>query len=161
MTQAFLGLGSNVGERRSFCRRAVEELEAADRIHVVRCSSLYETSPVGGPPQRSFVNMVCEIATELDPRVLLERCKAIERRLGREPTEMRWGPRVIDIDVLTFGDEKINEPGLEIPHPRMSERRFVLIPLLEIASEAADPWGQRYSEWLDDAGGDVVRLEAF
>jgi 2-amino-4-hydroxy-6-hydroxymethyldihydropteridine diphosphokinase len=161
MTQAFLGLGSNVGERRSFCRRAVAELEATEDIHVARCSSLYETSPVGGPPQRSFVNMVCEIATDLDSRVLLERCKAIEQRLGREPTEMRWGPRVVDIDVLTFGDEKINEPGLEIPHPRMTERRFVLIPLLEIEPGAADPWGQPYSDWLDDATGEVVRLEAF
>jgi 2-amino-4-hydroxy-6-hydroxymethyldihydropteridine diphosphokinase len=161
MTQAFLGLGSNVGERRSFCRRAVAELEATEGIQVVSCSSLYETAPVGGPPQRSFVNLVCEVVTELDPRVLLERCKAIEHRLGREPTEMRWGPRVVDIDILTFGDEKINEPDLEIPHPRLSERRFVLIPLLEIAPDAADPWGQRYSDWLEDADGEVVRLEAF
>jgi 2-amino-4-hydroxy-6-hydroxymethyldihydropteridine diphosphokinase len=161
MTHAFLGLGSNVGERRTFCRRAVSELDAAEDVEVVSCSSLYETSPAGGPPQRSFVNMVCKIGTELDPRVLLERCKAIEHRLGREPTEMRWGPRVIDIDILTFGEEKLNEPGLEVPHPRMTERRFVLIPLLEIEPDAADPWGQRYSEWSDDAEGDVVRLEAF
>jgi 2-amino-4-hydroxy-6-hydroxymethyldihydropteridine diphosphokinase len=161
MTQAFLGLGSNVGERRSFCRRAVAALDATEDIRVGRCSSLYETSPVGGPPQRSFVNMVCAIATDLDSRVLLERCQAIEHRLGREPTELRWGPRVIDIDILTFGDEKINEPGLEIPHPRMVERRFVLIPLLEIEPGAADPWGQPYSDWLDDAGGEVAWLEAF
>jgi 2-amino-4-hydroxy-6-hydroxymethyldihydropteridine diphosphokinase len=161
MTHAFLGLGSNVGERRTFCRRAVSELDATGGVGVVSCSSLYETSPVGGPPQRSFVNMVCKIDTDLDPHVLLERCKAIEHRLGREPTEMRWGPRVIDIDILTFGDEKLNEPGLEVPHPRLTERRFVLIPLLEIEPDAADPWGQRYSDWLDDTEGDVVRLEAF
>jgi 2-amino-4-hydroxy-6-hydroxymethyldihydropteridine diphosphokinase len=159
MTQAYLGIGSNVGERRSFCRRAVAQLDAAQGLDVVATSSLYETSPVGGPPQRSFVNLVCKIETSLDAQELLEMCNNIERRLGREPSEMRWGPRVIDIDILTFGDEKLNEPGLEIPHPRMTMRRFVLVPLLEIDPEASDPWGTRYADWLDEAEGEVVRLE--
>jgi 2-amino-4-hydroxy-6-hydroxymethyldihydropteridine diphosphokinase len=124
-------------------------------------SSLYETSPVGGPPQRSFVNLVARLSTSLEPQVLLDVCKAIERRLGREPSDIRWGPRVVDIDILTYGDEKVVEPGLEIPHPRMTQRRFVLIPLLEIEPEASDPWGARYADWLDEAEGDVRSLERF
>jgi 2-amino-4-hydroxy-6-hydroxymethyldihydropteridine diphosphokinase len=161
MTQAYLGIGSNVGERRSFCRRAVAQLDASRGLDVVATSRLYETSPVGGPPQRSFVNLVCKVETGLDAQELLETCKSIERRLGREPSEMRWGPRVIDIDILTFGDEKLNEPGLEIPHPRMTMRRFVLVPLLEIDPDVSDPWGTRYADWLDEAEGDVVLLEPF
>ncbi len=135
MTVSYIGIGSNVGERRSFCRRAVDELRAAEGIEVDAVSSLYETTPVGGPPQRSFVNCVARIDTELEPRRLLETCKEIERKLGREPSDIRWGPRVVDLDVLTFGDEKVSEPGLEIPHPRMSERGFVLVPLRDLAPD--------------------------
>src|SRR5919108_5850250 len=126
MTQAYLGIGSNVGERRSFCRRAVAQLDAAQGLDVVDVSSLYETSPVGGPPQRSFVNLVVRVETNLSARRLLETCKAIEDRLGREPSA-RWGPRVIDLDILLYGSEKIGEPDLEVPHPRMAERAFVLV----------------------------------
>jgi 2-amino-4-hydroxy-6-hydroxymethyldihydropteridine diphosphokinase len=160
MTIAYIGIGSNVGERRSFCRRAVRALAETPGIDVDATSRLYETAPVGGPPQRSFVNCVARITTELDPARLLEACKAIERRLGREPSEIRWGPRVIDLDILTVGDEKVSEPGLEIPHPRMNERRFVLVPLLEIDPGASDPWGKRYADWLEEAEGEVVPLEA-
>ena len=161
MTVAYLGIGSNVGERRLFCRRAVAQLDAAEGIRVEATSGLYETSPIGGPPQRSFVNLVARAATQLEPQRLLDVCKAIERRLGREPSDIRWGPRVIDIDVLTYGEEKIVEPGLEIPHPRMTQRRFVLEPLLEIEPEATDPWGARYADWLDEAEGEVRLLEPF
>jgi 2-amino-4-hydroxy-6-hydroxymethyldihydropteridine diphosphokinase len=161
MTQSYLGIGSNVGERPSFCRRAVAELAVVEGIEVLAVSSLYETSPVGGPPQRSFVNLVCSIDTTLEPRALLEVCQSVERRAGREPTEMRWGPRVLDIDILTYGEEKLNEPGLEIPHPRMTMRRFVLVPLLELDPGASDPWGTRYVEWLDEAEGEIVRMESF
>jgi 2-amino-4-hydroxy-6-hydroxymethyldihydropteridine diphosphokinase len=161
MTDAYLGIGSNVGERRSFCRRAVKELAALDGVRILATSSLYETSPLGGPPQRSFVNMVVKVDTELEPRALLESCKSIETRLGRERSEMRWGPRVIDIDILSYGEEKLNEPGLEIPHPRMSYRRFVLVPLLEIDPEASDPWGVGYAQWLDESEGEVIPLEPF
>ena len=161
MTEAFVGIGSNVGDRKSFCRRAVEALGAVDEIAVTPVSSLYETSPLGGPPQRSFVNCVAWITTDLDAHALLAACKEIERRLGREPSEMRWGPRVVDLDILTFGDTKLNEPDLEIPHPRMAERRFVLVPLLEIAPDASDPWGRRYADWLDEAEGEIALLESF
>jgi 2-amino-4-hydroxy-6-hydroxymethyldihydropteridine diphosphokinase len=161
MTRAHIGVGSNVGDRAEFCRRAVRALAATPGISVGEVSSLYETSPVGGPPQRSFVNLVAEIDTEGTARELLEVCKEIERRLGREPGDMRWGPRVADLDILTFGDDKVNEPDLEIPHPRITTRRFVLVPLLEVDPGAADPWGARYADFLDEAEGQVKRLEAF
>jgi 2-amino-4-hydroxy-6-hydroxymethyldihydropteridine diphosphokinase len=161
MSSAYIGIGSNVGDRTSFCRRAVEALDKTSGISVEKVSSLYETTPVGGPPQRSFVNLVARISTDLNPRELLEACKTIEERLGREPSEMRWGPRVIDLDVLLYDDEKVNEPGLEIPHPRIAQRRFVMIPLLEIDPEASDPWGVRYADWVDDEEGEVRLLEQF
>jgi 2-amino-4-hydroxy-6-hydroxymethyldihydropteridine diphosphokinase len=161
MTRAHIGIGSNVGDRAAFCRRAVEALRGAEGISVGAVSSLYETAPVGGPPQRSFVNLVAQIEADRSARELLEICQGIERRLGREPAEIRWGPRVADLDILTYGDEKVNEPDLEIPHPRIATRRFVLIPLVEVDPGAADPWGGRYADFLDEAEGDVQRLEAF
>lgn len=159
MTAAFIGVGSNVGDRKRFCRRALDALAEHPAIRVDLVSSLYETTPLGGPPQRSFVNLVAAIATTLSARELLEVCKQIEHRLGREPSDVRWGPRVVDLDVLLYGEEKLSEPDLEIPHPRMTERRFVLVPLLEIAPDAADPWGSRYADFVDEAEGGVERLE--
>ena len=161
MTIAHIGIGSNVGNRTDFCRRAVAELGSDDQISVDAVSSLYETAPVGGPPQRSFVNLVAQTNVSIEARPLLEICKSIEQRLGREPSDVRWGPRVVDLDVLTFGEEKIVEPDLEIPHPRMTQRRFVLVPLLEVDPGASDPWGRRYADWIDEAEGDVELLEAF
>ena len=161
MTTAYVGIGSNVGERLEFCRDAVAALDDTEGIRVTATSSLYETTPVGGPPQRSFINLVARLETTLGPRDLLATCQSIERVLGREPSEIRWGPRVVDLDVLLLGDEKVNEGDLEIPHPRMTQRRFVLVPLLEIDPDAADPWGSRYDDWVDEAEGDVRLLEAF
>jgi 2-amino-4-hydroxy-6-hydroxymethyldihydropteridine diphosphokinase len=161
MTIAFIGVGSNVGDRASFCRRAVDALRADEGISVETVSSLYETSPVGGPPQRSFVNLVAKIDTTRSPRELLAVCKEIERRLGRQAGEIRWGPRVADLDILLFGEEKVSEPDLEIPHPRIGQRRFVLVPLLEIDPSVADPWGDRYSDLLEEIEGDVERLDSF
>ena len=161
MTTAYIGIGSNVGERSSFCRRAVSALDDTPEIRVTAASGLYETEPVGGPPQRSFINLVARIETSLGPRTLLGVCKEIERTLGREPSDIRWGPRVIDLDVLTFGDEKINDEDLEIPHPRMLQRKFVLVPLLEIEPDASDPWGVRYSDWIEEAQGQVRLVEPF
>jgi 2-amino-4-hydroxy-6-hydroxymethyldihydropteridine diphosphokinase len=161
MTTAYIGIGSNVGERSSFCRRAVSDLDDTPEIRVTASSSLYETEPVGGPPQRSFINLVARIETSLGPRTLLGVCKEIERALGREPSDIRWGPRVVDLDVLTFGDEKINDEDLEIPHSRMLRRKFVLVPLVEIEPEAADPWGVHYSDWIEEAEGEVRLVEPF
>jgi 2-amino-4-hydroxy-6-hydroxymethyldihydropteridine diphosphokinase len=161
MIESFIGIGSNVGDRAQFCRTAVEGLNAAEGVEVTATSSLYETSPIGGPPQRSFINLVVRIRTSLDHRQLLALTQSIEARLGRETSEIRWGPRVVDLDILSFDDEKISEPDLEIPHPRLTQRRFALIPLLEIDPEAADPWGTPYSEALDEAEGEVELLEPF
>lgn len=158
---AYVGIGSNVGDRVAFCRAAVDALVDHPDVELDAASSLYETSPVGGPPQRSFVNMVVRIRTTLDARGLLDAVKRIERQLGREPNEMRWGPRVADLDILTFDDEKIVEPDLEIPHPRLTQRRFVLVPLLEIDPAAADPWGSPYADALDVAEGEVELLERY
>lgn len=159
MTRAYIGIGSNVGDRAGFCRKAVEALRAAPSIEVTAVSSLYETAPVGGPPQRSFVNVVVGVETPLEPRQLLDACQGIEHRLGREPSDIRWGPRVADLDILLYGAEKVSEPDLEIPHPRLKERRFVLVPLLEIDPDAVDPWETRLSDFLDEAEGEIELLE--
>lgn len=161
MTLGYIGFGSNVGDRILFVRRAVEELGESQGVRVTKVSSLYETSPVGGPPQRSFVNAVAQIETSLGPRALLELCKEIERKLGRDASDIRWGPRIIDLDVLVYGDEKVAEPDLEIPHPRLKERRFVLVPLLEIDPDATDPWDARYADSLDEAEGEATLLETW
>jgi 2-amino-4-hydroxy-6-hydroxymethyldihydropteridine diphosphokinase len=161
MIESFVGIGSNVGDRAQFVRNAVEQLNAAEGVEITATSSLYETSPIGGPPQRSYINMVIRLRTSLDHRQLLELCQSVEQRLGREASDIRWGPRVVDLDILAFDNTKISEPDLEIPHPRMTGRRFVLIPLLEIDPEVADPWGGRYADALDEAEGDVELLEAF
>ena len=155
MTTGWIGIGSNVGDRVQFARRAVEELRSTEGVEVTGVSSLYETSPIGGPPQRSYVNLAVRIETDLEARPLLELLQSIEQRLGRDESAIRWGPRVIDLDLLLLGDEKVSEPDLEVPHPRLSQRNFVLVPLLEIDPDLADPWGSRYSDALDEAEGDV------
>ena len=136
MTRAYLGLGSNLGDRRALLRQAIEALDWGD-VSVVERSRVYETTPVGGPDgQPDFLNQVIGVETSLDAHALWERCSAVEASLGRSRDhEARWGPRAIDIDVLTFGDLVVAEPDLEIPHPRMAERAFVLVPLAEIAPD--------------------------
>ena len=137
----YLGLGSNLGDRLSNLTGAVEKLERRG-VRLLRSSRVYETDPVGGPEQPDYLNAVIEVATELEPRELLEACLDVERALGRERGE-RWGPRTIDIDLLTFGNREIREAELEVPHPRMHERAFVLIPLLELDADPALPGGRR------------------
>jgi 2-amino-4-hydroxy-6-hydroxymethyldihydropteridine diphosphokinase len=157
----YIGMGSNVGDRTGFCRRAVTALEEAPGVKLETVSNFYETSPVGGPPQRSFINLVVRAFTDLEPRELLEVCKEVERRLGRGPNDARWGPRVMDLDILLYGEEKISEPGLKIPHPRIRERRFVLVPLLEIDPDLTDPWGNPYATSMRKAEGEVRLLDSF
>jgi 2-amino-4-hydroxy-6-hydroxymethyldihydropteridine diphosphokinase len=142
MQAAYLALGSNEGDRLSTLQRAVDLLDAAAGIAVRRSSRIYETEPVGGPPQPDFLNAVVEARTSLDARELLEVCHRVERSLGRERT-VRWGPRTIDIDILTYGRERIDEPDLVVPHPRMHERGFVLAPLLELDADPPLPAGVR------------------
>lgn len=127
MTVAYVGLGSNLGERESLIR------SAAELIGVRRLSTIIETEPWGYESQPRFLNAVAEVETELDARGLLDRLLDVERRLGRERTGPQWGPRTIDLDLLLFGDEEIDEPGLIVPHPHLEKRRFVLEPLAELA----------------------------
>jgi 2-amino-4-hydroxy-6-hydroxymethyldihydropteridine diphosphokinase len=132
----YLGLGSNEGDRLASLKsaRALLEMEAS----IVRASSVYETEPVGFEQQRPFLNMVCCVRTSLAPGALLAAARRIERRLGRIAT-FRNGPRVIDIDVLLYGQRHLRSAELEIPHPRLHERAFVLVPLAEIAPEVRHP----------------------
>jgi len=133
MTRSFVGLGANLEDPRGQIQRAVELLAAEDGIELVAVSSLRETDPVGYEDQPRFLNGAAELCTSLSARELLERLLAVERRLGRVRGEgPRFGPRTIDLDLLLYGDELIDEPGLQIPHPRLHERRFALEPLAEL-----------------------------
>lgn len=139
----YLGLGSNVGDRLASLSRAVEALGERG-VRVLRSSRVYETAPVGGRPQPDYLNAVVEVETDLEPRDLLRACLEVETELGRVRGE-RWGPRTIDIDLLACGEREISEPDLTIPHPRMHERAFVLVPLLELDADPPLPGGRRIS----------------
>jgi len=133
MTRAFVGLGSNLGDPRAQIGLAVELLGGEEGVEVVAVSTLRETDPVGYEDQPRFLNGAAELRTSLSARELLERLLAIERELGRVRGEgPRFGPRTIDLDLLLFGDEVVAEPGLDVPHPRLHERRFALEPLAEL-----------------------------
>lgn len=152
MTRAYVGLGANVGNRRENLDRAVELLAAEQGVRVLALSSVRETDPVGYEGQPRFLNAVCAIETELGPRELLERLLAIERALGRERTGPRFGPRTIDLDLLLYGNETIDEPGLTVPHPRLAERLFVLEPLHELAPDLRLPDGRAVRDLLRGLG---------
>ncbi len=132
MNTAYLGLGSNLGDRRQYLAEAVRRLHAGPGLQVMAVSAVYESSPVGMAAQPDFLNLVVQVATSHPPHELLDQCLCIEAALGRERRE-RWGPRTIDIDVLLYGDVSIADENLTVPHPRMAERSFVLTPLAEIA----------------------------
>ena len=129
--KAFIGLGSNLGDREANIRQALQQLEQLPETTIVRGSSLYDTEPVGVPDQPNFLNGVVQIETHLAPRQLLWNLMLIERRLGRVRTQP-WGPRVIDLDLLLYGDEVVDEDDLQVPHPLMTQRSFVMVPLVEI-----------------------------
>ncbi|MBP2242612.1 2-amino-4-hydroxy-6-hydroxymethyldihydropteridine diphosphokinase [Cytobacillus eiseniae] len=128
---AYIALGSNIGERYEYLQQAIEELHALLEVDVVNTSSIYETDPVGYEDQGPFLNMVILVRTELKPIELLDKCLEIEKTLGRK-RDIRWGPRTIDLDILMYNQENIKTEKLFVPHPRMHERAFVLIPLLEV-----------------------------
>ena len=140
-----MGLGSNLGDRLANLQRAVELLAARPGLRVERSSRVYETEPVGGPPQPEYLNAVVEVQSTLSPHDLLAACMDVEQRMGRVRAE-RWGPRIIDIDVLTYDEEEVDEPDLVVPHPRMHERAFVLVPLLELDPDPLIPGRGRISE---------------
>ena len=145
--RAFLGLGTNLGDREGYLRDAVSTLRAAG--DVVAVSGLYETEPVGGPPQGLYLNLVVELDTEDSPEALLERCHALEDAAARVRLE-RFGPRTLDVDVLFVQGEERSSDELTVPHPRMFERRFVLSPLRELAPDLV-------TEAEELAGGGDVR----
>jgi 2-amino-4-hydroxy-6-hydroxymethyldihydropteridine diphosphokinase len=149
VVRAYVGLGANLGDREAAIRRAVELLGAEPDTEVVAVSRLRETEPVGGVEQPRFLNGAAALETELRPRKLLERLLAVERELGRDRArERRWGPRTLDLDLLLYGDEVIDEPGLTVPHPRLAERRFVLEPLDELDAQLTLPDGRRVADLL-------------
>ena len=134
MTRAYVGLGANLGSREETLRRALELLGDADGVEVVAVSELRETDPVGVVDQPLFLNGAVEVDTTRTPRELLDLLLEIERSLGRVREE-RWGPRTVDLDLLVYGDEDVDEPGLRVPHPHLHERRFVLEPLADLDPE--------------------------
>ena len=133
---AYLGLGSNLGDREDNLRGAVSLLR--QRVSLIVLSAVYETEPWGYTSQPNFLNLVCAVETGLSPQELLELAQGVERELGRVPT-FRYGPRTMDVDILLYGDEVIETPDLRIPHPRFSERAFALVPLAEIAPALVHP----------------------
>jgi 2-amino-4-hydroxy-6-hydroxymethyldihydropteridine diphosphokinase len=140
VTRAFVGLGSNLGEREATILRALGRLQEEPEIDVVRVSGLRETDPVGYVDQPPFLNGAAELATELPARELLTRLLAIERELGRTRGDgPPLGPRTIDLDLLLYGEDTIAEAGLQVPHPRLHERRFALEPLAELDPSAMIP----------------------
>lgn len=138
MPIAYVGLGSNIGDKSKNIQTALELLDQSDTIEVVKTSSFYETEPVGYENQDWFVNAVAELETNLSPQELLNTLLRIEQDMGRK-RDIRWGPRVIDLDLLLYDQLCLDTPDLVIPHPRMHERAFVLVPLAEIAFNIIHP----------------------
>jgi 2-amino-4-hydroxy-6-hydroxymethyldihydropteridine diphosphokinase len=148
MPIAYIGLGSNLGEREASLQAALDRLEATHRVELLVTSSIRETEPVGYLDQPRFLNAAATVETSLSPRELLDRLLAIERELGRTREGPRYGPRTIDLDLLVYGDEVVQESGLRVPHPRLAERRFVLEPLVELDPELVVPGRGRVSDLL-------------
>ena len=156
MVKAYLGLGSNIGDRAHQLQQAIRIIDQYQYIDVTSISPIYETEPVGYTDQPQFLNLCIEIETTLKPQELLKRCLETEQALHRV-RKIRWGPRTLDVDILLYGNEIIEEDNLIIPHPRMVERAFVLIPLNDIASKHIEPRSQRLIENLVTADSTVKR----
>jgi len=138
MNTAYLSLGSNIGNRLEYLQQAVRLLQQLESVDVRQVSSVYETDPVGYEDQAAFLNMVVEIDTTWNPHEVLRKCNEIEVQLGRT-REIHWGPRTVDLDILLYNEENMKTEDLIIPHPRMMERGFVLIPLVELQADLVDP----------------------
>ncbi|MHB8172471.1 MAG: 2-amino-4-hydroxy-6-hydroxymethyldihydropteridine diphosphokinase [Thermincolia bacterium] len=134
MIKVYLGMGSNLGDPVAYLKQGLAELQKQTRIKVLATACVYKTEPIGYQEQDWFANTVIEVETSLTPQELLQVLQVIENHLGRERT-IRWGPRTLDLDILLYGEEVINNPDLEIPHPRIAERAFVVAPLAELAPE--------------------------
>jgi 2-amino-4-hydroxy-6-hydroxymethyldihydropteridine diphosphokinase len=154
--RAYVGLGSNLGDRGAHLLLGLSALSRLPKTHLLRLSPVYETDPVG-PPQPPYLNMVAELETELSPKGLLAEMLRVEKALGRERRE-RWGPRTLDLDLLLYGDLVLEEAGLSVPHPRLHERAFVLVPLLDLLPEGRHPLlGQSFAELLASLDASSVR----
>lgn len=154
-TKAYLGLGSNVGDREASLKDAVRRLADAPSIAILKSSSVYETAPWGFTDQPDFLNCVLEIETRLSPLALLGQAEEVEQLIGRQPSR-RYGPRLIDVDILLYGNEtlRLADPDLQIPHPRMEQRAFVMVPLAELAAELRHPTlHRRISEIAEEVEG--------
>jgi 2-amino-4-hydroxy-6-hydroxymethyldihydropteridine diphosphokinase len=138
---AFLGLGSNIGDRLAHLQSGVDHIAAHPKVRIDEVSSVYETEPVGGPPQDPFLNIAIRVVTTASPHGLLRACQQAEQAAERERT-VRWGPRTLDVDVLLYGDRTISTRRLTVPHPRLVERPFALVPLIEVAPGATLPDGR-------------------
>jgi 2-amino-4-hydroxy-6-hydroxymethyldihydropteridine diphosphokinase len=138
MVTSLIAMGSNLGDRRATLESAWRDLDQASGILIVRTSKIYETAPLGGPEQGAFLNAVLAANVELDAAELLRLLQGIEARFQRR-REVRFGPRTLDLDILTYGDKVVVTPDLEIPHPRLHERRFVLVPLADVAPDWRHP----------------------
>ena len=159
----YLGMGGNLGDRPAALTEALALLESIGDMRRVACSSVYETEPWGVTDQPRFLNLVAAYETTLSPADLLAACQSVEEEVGRVAS-YRWGPRLIDVDILIYGDRVVDlaEPDLQIPHPRMAQRAFVLVPLAEIAPElGVPPQGDTVRRLLDevDGKGGVVRWD--
>ena len=139
VASVYIGLGANIGDRKATLNRALELLRAEPGIKVSRISSFRETDPVGLTGQPRFLNAAAALETDLEPRELLDRLFGVERALGRTREGPRFGPRTIDLDLLLYGEQVVDQPGLTVPHPRLHERRFALEPLLELDSSLVVP----------------------
>jgi 2-amino-4-hydroxy-6-hydroxymethyldihydropteridine diphosphokinase len=139
MHQAFVSVGSNLGDKIGNCRKGIDALLADGRLILVKSSSFYRTSPVDYEEQGWFVNRVIKIKTDLEPVDLLDKMKDIEEAAGRKASTIRFGPRVLDLDIIFFGDRIIQTAKLEVPHPRMHKRRFVLKPICDIEPSMVHP----------------------
>jgi 2-amino-4-hydroxy-6-hydroxymethyldihydropteridine diphosphokinase len=152
--RAFLGLGSNLGDRWSHLRRAVDQLRAGSAVPVTAVSPVYETEPIGGPEEQGpYLNLVVELAVAptVDPYRILEECRRLEAAAGRVRT-VRWGPRTLDVDLLWIDGVTLDDPELTVPHPRWRERRFVLVPLADLAPDLVDRAA------IEIAGGEVIEV---
>jgi 2-amino-4-hydroxy-6-hydroxymethyldihydropteridine diphosphokinase len=136
---AWIALGSNLGDRQAHLAAAIRALGESDGVRVVAVSAVYETDPVGPGPQGPYLNAALQLRTTLAPRALLDRLLAIEAEAGRVRSDVRDTARTLDLDLLLYGERQISEPGLEVPHPRLHERPFVLEPLRELAAEVIHP----------------------
>ena len=157
MNTVFISLGSNIGKRLEYLQQAVRLLQQVERLNVVNVSSVYETDPVGYEDQAAFLNMVVEIETLLTPHEMLKKCNEIEAELGRT-REIHWGPRTVDLDILLYNEENMKTQDLIIPHPRMMERGFVLIPLVELQANLVDPQSKQLIADVAHVQKEGVRL---